>query len=79
MWKNAGRVNWNSTERDVTEADMATTEKAGGIPAKVQQSDGTENRRADPKTKSSTRSEPGSGKTRWGAVDSFGESASETP
>ena len=55
------------------------TKHAGGTPEKVQQNDGTENRRADPKTKSSTRPEPGSGKTRWGAVDSYGESANETP
>jgi len=55
------------------------TKQAGGTPEKVQQNDGTENRRADPKTKSASPKEAGSGKTRWGAVDSYGESAHETP
>lgn len=47
------------------------SQPVGSTPAKVQQSAGTENKRADPKTKSSSRPEPGSGKTRWGNVDSY--------
>jgi hypothetical protein len=68
---------YKPTPDNVTRAE--TAKKAGGTPGAVQQSDGTENRRADYKTKSASRSEPGSGKTRWGGVDSYGESASETP
>lgn len=44
---------------------------ASGIPGKVQQQDGTANRRAESKTKSASVPEPGKGGTKWGAVDSY--------
>lgn len=47
--------------------------RAGGTPDKVQGSDGTENRRADSKTKSASVPEPGKGGSKWGAVDSYND------
>ena len=64
------RRHYAETPTNVTRAELA--KQAGGTPQKVQQSDGTENRRAEHKTKSSTRAEPGSGKNRHpSGVDSY--------
>lgn len=63
------RRHYAETPTNVTRAE--TGKKAGGTPGGVQQSEGTDNKRADYKTKSSSRPEPGSGKTRWPNVDSY--------
>jgi len=50
-----------------------TPQKAGGARGSIQTGEGTENRRADYKTKSSNVPSPGGGKTRWGAVETYND------
>jgi hypothetical protein len=48
-----------------------TAKRAGGIPEKVEGGDGTDNKRANYKTKSSDVPSPAKGTTRWGGVNSY--------
>jgi len=59
---------------DPENLNTATSAKrAGGVPGKVAQTEGTANLRADYKSKSANRAEPGNGRTRWGGVDSYND------
>jgi len=50
-----------------------TAKKAGGIPEKADGGDGTDNKRANYKTKSSDVPSPAKGTTRWGGVNSYND------
>jgi len=50
-----------------------TGKRAGGIPAKAEGGDGTDNRRANAKTKSAEIPSPGKGSTKWGGVSSYND------
>jgi len=50
-----------------------TPQKAGSARGSIQTGEGTENRRADSKTKSSNVPSPGDGKTRWGAIETYND------
>ena len=65
------REEYHGTPTNVTRAE--TNRTAGGTPGKVQQGEGTANPRADYKTKSASVPDAGSGKTRWGPVDSYND------
>jgi len=61
--------------KDPENLNTATTSKrAGGIPAKADGGDGTDNKRANNKTKSSDVPSPGKGSTKWGGIDSYNDS-----
>jgi len=50
-----------------------TGKRAGGIPQKAEGGDGTDNRRANAKTKYAEIPSPGKGSTKWGGISSYND------
>jgi hypothetical protein len=51
----------------------STAKKSGGSRGSIEQSEGTDNTRANYKTKSADIPSPKQGSTRWGAIDSYND------
>lgn len=50
-----------------------TPQKAGASRGSIQQADGTDNKRANYRSKSARVPEPGAGGTKWGGVESYND------